>query len=1290
MYIKRIPFITLFTVIFSVMFLGFITSFNITEAQSTGSQQELNYKDLAKEDIKDVQLYVYPIKINSSYQVGSNIEGTFTISNIGNTDAPDSYYTISVGSENGSSIQGESPKKSLLYVKANSKRDIKFNYVLPTTTFGDTYLIVKLYLQDGTVIAEGSQKIYVQGEPQFRSIIPADILVLNNNVVYAKDYGLVLGASDELSVSFSLPEVNQSKAVLNFYKNTIDGEAFKTLDINLIKNENGKYIVKIPTVDSLPGKYIAKISFDDKSFYIQPISVNYVFEGLFSNVKSINSDKLTLSKKENFNLSINYEGYGQAEDSNIEKQMSGATISIIVKNEKNVEIASISSPIDLSQYENTLIIPLTSKESAESLSITTEIKDSSGRVLDNYTNDLPSDKEVSQLYPNGKNYQLIYLVLEILSALILIIILFWLARFNFNKKIKSALVIVGILITSFAFNDVKAFTTSVVSSDNDRQSSVRYFDVGSFSPLPSSVRSYTPGEVFHTGINIWSHNQKGHGSKTTFYYLLPKAENWYLPQYSLTPAIKDMTPSNSTLISDATSYTMPSTPGVYNFTFYIAISVSGIRDGYTIIKKVTQPILVTTPWTELAGTTVIPTTGFALPNTCDKSKTEGQKECDNGYLGVWGCEPTVGDCSVNSVKVNGGVIVSTGRAGPKEAVIPSGVSINIKNDLPGIVAGDKFYIVTDLLDSSWVDKQYAYTEFVYGKNGSKTYKPYTRKTNVHTVSYDGVNTIKATSVYTGADTKFSTAKVNIKEVGNIDSLVSCRNIPASEISKMFNLPSALGILPLCTSANYTLFSNGIHTTGMYATAAGGSHSYGRPSNMSVNVCAKSSDVNSLSTTEPFYVLVDSIGTDWIETRYDIFNFNKGVPKDQVFSAPSKKYNIISGYYDGACTVNFVASFAGHDSNYTRSSIDVIEIGPMNSSLCYFNGVNYPANFNRGVAVPNIPKCVTTNITTCTDNSEWRLKPTEEPCSDFLSCIFKNSIGVNINTIELGKDFSFLANYATTGPVSNYSYSWDFGSDADPSTSNSSGGTAKYVTTGQKIANLKVSLNGVVVKQEQCSALNVVCGSGNCPAGCGVSEVGDNQGLDITSSALCPSEQSLVSNTFSLNTPSAINLNVWSWKCKNNKDEQAVCLARCGQGLSYCSDTNICSATCVNKDKCSSLPGNQGDDDLIYTIAGCSNPKLTVSVKAIKPYADDVTSKCSINWSTVVSPSSIPSKYTLCRLDDTSVSNNGSGEVFVGTHNLVCETKIEGLDFSSEPRAFVTSGPVSKSFKCSRSPSFIEK
>ncbi len=213
--------------------------------------------------------------------------------------------------------------------------------------------------------------------------------------------------------------------------------------------------------------------------------------------------------------------------------------------------------------------------------------------------------------------------------------------------------------------------------------------------------------------------------------------------------------------------------------------------------------------------------------------------------------------------------------------------------------------------------------------------------------------------------------------------------------------------------------------------------------------------------------------------------------------------------------------------------------------------------------------------------------------------------------------------------------------------------------------------------KQCSA---TCNNPDANV-CGPSEIALDQGLTSTSTNLCVAGQT--SSKFVINPFSSYS--IYNWECTSSTNTTEQCKASCALGLNYCADTNTCSSKCSNGDKCS-LPGIQTENSPIYALLGCGSPTLTLSVKFNKPYANDTTSKCSVAWSTVVKPSTLPDNYTTCKLDGVLVADEVSDQsVSIGQHNLVCETKVKGDDFDTNPESFVTSGPVTKSFKCSRVP-----
>ncbi len=1271
-------------IIFSVLLL---TSILFYSTQALGIKYvtaESNSMTSTDTGAKKVDLYVYPIKLNKApVVVGGDVSGTFTLSNIGNDNLQDSYYVLSLNNESGVPL-GESPRFSIPYVKENSKRDIDFSYAVPTTVSGNVDLIITIYLQNGTVITTGSQNMYVRGEPQFKITIPSEINIFRNGIVYDKDYGLVLEKNDKLSISYRLDSVNTSSTSIEVYD--VDSNIVANLPVRATlnkQNKSGKYELNIPTDELTPGKYSAKIKFNNDDSYshpINPISVNFIVGGLSSSITAIKSDHFSLSKNEKFNLTVNYDGYGKTEDLEINSRMSGAILFLSVKNEDDVEILSATLPVDLSLYNNSIVIPAKSKYKAEYLNISAEIRDNAGVVIDSYSSTLPSEEEVNILYPEKKSDGLMYYVLVILIFIATLMIVSFIRNKrknmssvkNSKKKIRVSMFIIFSLFLS-SCNTALAFSSSDVVSTGDVSLASSFAISGVSSPLPSAISFYTPGDSFNVSLLV----NKNSASTYSIYYLLPPDQNswnnWDVPNIS----INQMTLSNSVNVSSNRNYNVSNVPGSYNFTFYVAIADSAKRN--VVIKKVTQPILVLLPSNQLIGDLgTLAYAGQSEPQalSCDNSHKEGEKICDSGTPAVWNCESTIGACTMDSTPVAGGLIISGGKAA-------SGSSLDVSANMPGIVSGNRFYVITDLQNSDWVDKEYAYSEFIFGTAKTVVYQPYTRKSNKHTVYYDGANSVVATSQYVGKSSKFTNASVTIKEVGSLSNSAACRNIPESEMNIMFNKPNNLISVPLCTYPKYTKFSNGINSYVTASRASGGNNSRGRTASLSMNICQY---MPSLNNGDQFYVLIDSNGTSWLNTRYDLFNFSKGTPKTSTFSAPSKKYNVISGSYDGVCTVNFSSRHAGKKSDYTAAQMDIIELGPWNNKMCYYSTTPYSWNFNRGNWVPPLPQCQGSNDVTCTTGeASWKLNQDTGACTNLLSCIFKNNAGDIIYNIPVGESFRFDANFATSGNSSLLSYSWSFGDGASPNSAYTKNGSLSYDSPGEKVAELQVALDNTVLEQGQCPALSVNCPSGDCSnvsAGCGVSEVLDNQGLESGSTNLCPAMQTstgfAVSSLITQSNPS-----VWSWVCKSSTNERK-CSARCKAGLNYCSDTGKCSTSCKG-DMCPYIDGIQSEDNPVYKIAKCVKPKLTMKLTFDKPYASETTSKCSVNWVPRSNLSDL--SYTVCTLDGFGADNSVSEyPVTIGRHKLSCVTKVTD---DENPSFSLSSDPYEINFKCDRVPNTTE-
>ena len=449
----------------------------------------------------------------------------------------------------------------------------------------------------------------------------------------------------------------------------------------------------------------------------------------------------------------------------------------------------------------------------------------------------------------------------------------------------------------------------------------------------------------------------------------------------------------------------------------------------------------------------------------------------------------------------------------------------------------------------------------------------------------------------------------------------------------------------------------------------------------------------------FIVLLSSSRTD---SAFAINSITSPLPNDVGSYAPNEEFTLRFNATFGACQNrgwNFSAygPSAGwweHDASYYQSALRIPSTPVPSNGHCPSGSVCTPSsayNFFTGCSLSK-GSCVAPGIT------EDRIWNTVLNGSSFFESTM-NGITGNATLIRDNGYYNGNGNghwfYVPTFYIQSNTYKmpstpgiYDFVF----MTTNDSSGT---YDEGYRVVSQKVCVRGAGLCIDETSdnattttdtnattsTSTTDVNTDNNSSTCGVAVLENNQGLTSTSTNLCVAGQT--SSNFEVkqsNFPS-----IYSWLCTNSNNTSEQCRAQCSRGLTYCADTNTCSSECSNGDRCS-IPGIQREDDPIYALLGCDDPTLTLSVKFNKPYANEITSKCSVNWTTTVTPSNIPPNYTKCKLDGNDVANNTVGyPVSVGQHSLICETKIEGLDFATEPNAFVTSGPITKNFKCSRVP-----
>lgn len=425
---------------------------------------------------------------------------------------------------------------------------------------------------------------------------------------------------------------------------------------------------------------------------------------------------------------------------------------------------------------------------------------------------------------------------------------------------------------------------------------------------------------------------------------------------------------------------------------------------------------------------------------------------------------------------------------------------------------------------------------------------------------------------------------------------------------------------------------------------------------------------------------------------------------------SESYNGDANYYK-QLTVNHAGSLIRFNTNIQSEAYDINSGLSLTYKSSFESCNNYPTRAMTSLALykGSVLKASSsiTNVVSAYEyfgGSNWAEAISYQNHNNTYT---SNWITVNFGNPEVGDSVAAFHNVTgaygfTNGKNATVKYSIPLLNVTDKTTTDKCiSGKINHVTTiGSAPYNIKVI--SIVPTSEDCSGDDTATTTPpsddpttdepSVPTDgvCLSSEVQNGKTLKDDSKNLCTTE--LIKDTFNFIPPSTINLYPsWNWSCKDKTGSgEKMCSSKCSTGLIYCASTQTCSNSCDDGDRCAT-PGVQKDDDPIYMYTKCLNPETKVSVQFKKPYANDLTSKCSIAWTTTVTPSSVLPSYTTCKLDGVSVDTNSSDYfVSVGQHSLICETKITGADIDENPNAFITSGPITKNFKCSRVPVSSEK
>lgn len=460
------------------------------------------------------EVYIYPVATdNSTYKAGDVIKGQFTIHNVRGERQSDVVYSIAVtrGSEPAGLLVGEKKYNEPLYLEANSKRNIPFEYIIPDSVSGKVNVVVTGFLTDGTVVAQGNAPILISGTPQTELLVPANLLLEVDTQEYDILDSVIMKPESEAFFTFILPPTTQEQNVtintdlFNRVENDTVLKSLEVVSVQTSTTEDTYVQIQLPK-NMDPLVYLGKVSFEIENYAIEPLYFRYTVEGPIATIRNINSNILSIKKNKKFDVQVLYAGTPIApNDNQTEELQTEANLSLSAYNEKNELVAQSEQKIDLIN-QDTVSIQLESLVAAESLYFDAKIVDFDGKVLSTFSTKLPSEAELDSLYQKTfweKNKTLLYVALTLFFIFIIVLVfsIFIRRKENLNK-ISLVIVVLALCGAVISGSSVLAQESSgyLIESGSFQPNGVELNAL--FSPLPASVRSYTVGELFDTSGDI--------------------------------------------------------------------------------------------------------------------------------------------------------------------------------------------------------------------------------------------------------------------------------------------------------------------------------------------------------------------------------------------------------------------------------------------------------------------------------------------------------------------------------------------------------------------------------------------------------------------------------------------------------------------------------------------------------------------------------------------------------------------------------------------------------------------
>ncbi|MEI6553760.1 MAG: hypothetical protein WCO09_04265, partial [bacterium] len=588
---------------------------------------------------QEASLYIPIVQTDKpSYTMGETVKGNFRIDNNAETRQSDILIKISTSIKKGEdSILVDEKKQDTLYLEADSKRTIPFTYQLPKDIAGRADITVTAFMGDGTMLGQKSAPILIKGVSKRELVSLTNAYISYAKEGFDLQEGPTMPAKSDASLVYSIgtsSKIYQATPVLTLYNRTNNGTPISTTSQKAIIVKSGStYTIKLPT-DLSPLVYAGTLSFESEDVQISPIYFRYIIKGPIGTILNANTDVLGGEKNSVINVKVSYAGTPIAfNDPKATSTPATSTIFATLYDKDGKILGTNQTDINLTEVGDA-IIPITLSEKADKVYISAVMK-KDGTTLSEYKVSLPSEKELEGMYKLGSGY--LKLILNIIGLILLVasLIVIFIYKDKREKRLLVSFIILIILsVGLITYSNVwaatkspyKVFTSIFAPSSNfivTKASSLRISSI--YSPGPSSSVSYAPGEKFKLNVSasyvacsnslfefsVFGPSSTWYNNKPADYLkLVPKMEvvgtrgklgvealinNWKgaggIVMFQRGNGLKNWRDNGSwTLvgksgdpyisisynkIGGSYEYTMPTTPGLYDFVFLYSNDAAG-------------------------------------------------------------------------------------------------------------------------------------------------------------------------------------------------------------------------------------------------------------------------------------------------------------------------------------------------------------------------------------------------------------------------------------------------------------------------------------------------------------------------------------------------------------------------------------------------------------------------------------------------------------------------------------------------------------------------------------------